>query len=279
MWCGKCGVSHPQNEPYKYPDISKSLWCLTCGGQQNDHIKGCPVQKGTSILQVCRRCEGEGHTQENCTAPGIPCYKYGEMGHLVEECTQMGRFPLRHQIYDPAPNEIRQYCYRCKEEGHLTENCVQTSEVPGRENKRDTYQEAYKELRQRDPIACMDDTTTEYHSQDYRQIDQLFEERRHLREQTPRRDLDKKKNQPRRLIEHGKIELGLPRTAWTPHWDPVSHEIYPIPENEEERGPNNQQHTPGQQRNAQPRERTSRSEREPNPPPMEVKVLEEVLEP
>ena len=153
------------------------------------------------------------------------------------------------------------------EEGHLTENCVQVSEVPGRENERDKYQEAYKELRQRDPIASMDDTTTEYTSQDYRQLDQLLEERRHLREQTPRRDLDKKKYQPRRLIEHGKIELGLPRTAWTPHRDPVSHEIYPIPEDEEERGSNNQKHTHGQQRNTQPRERTSRSEREPNPPP------------
>ena len=47
----------------------------------------------------------------------------------------------------------------------------------------------------------------------------------------------------------------------------VSHEIYPIPEDEEERGSHNQQHAPGQQRNTQPRERTSRSEREPNPPP------------
>ena len=104
MWCGKCGVSHPQNELCKYPDVSKSLWCSTCGGRQNDHIKGCPVQKGTSILQVCRRCKGEGHTQENCTATGVPCYKCGEMGHLAEECTQMGRFALRHQIYDPPSN-------------------------------------------------------------------------------------------------------------------------------------------------------------------------------
>ena len=225
------------------------------------------MQKETSILQICKRCKGGGHTQENCTATGVPCYKCGEMGHLAEECTQMGRFALRHQIYDPLPNETRPFCHRCKEEGHLTENCVQVSEVPGRENERDKYQEAYKELHLRDPIASMDETTTEYPSQDYRQLDQLLEERRHLREQTPRRDLDKKKYQPRRLIEQGKIKLGLPRTAWNLHRDPVSHEIYPIPEDEEERGSNKQQHTPGQQRNAQTRERTSRSEREPSPPP------------
>ena len=70
MWCGKCGVSHPQNEPCKYPNVSKSLWCSTCGGWQNDHFKGCPVQRGTSTLLICKRCGEEGHTQENCT--GIP---------------------------------------------------------------------------------------------------------------------------------------------------------------------------------------------------------------
>ena len=105
----------------------------------------------------------------------------------------------------------------------MTENCVRASKVPGRENEKDKYQEAYKDLCQRDPIASIYETTTEYPSQDYRQIDQLLEGRRHLREQTPRRDLDKKKYQPRRLIEQGKIELHLPRTAWTPHRDLVSH--------------------------------------------------------
>ena len=86
----------------------------------------------------------------------------------------------------------------------------------------------------------MDETMTEYPSQDYRQIDELLEERKRLRERTPKRDLDKKKYQPRRLIEQGKIDLGLPRTAWTPHRDSASHEIYPIPEDEEQRGSNNQ---------------------------------------
>ena len=46
-------------------------------------------------------------------------------------------------------------------------------------------------------------------------------------------------------MEQEKIDLGLPRTAWTPLRDPASQEIYPIPEDEEERGSNNQQHTPG----------------------------------
>ena len=124
MWCGQCGVSHPQNEPCRYPDVSKSLWCSTCGGRQNDHIKGCPVEKGTSILQICKKCEGEGHIQENCTATRVPCYKCGKMGHLGGECTQMGRFALRHQIYDPPSNETRPFCQYCKEEGHLMEKCV-----------------------------------------------------------------------------------------------------------------------------------------------------------
>ena len=158
------------------------------------------------------------HNKKASTLPEKEGVGVGKPGH-----TQMGRFALRHQIYDPSPSETRPFCHHCKEEGHLTEDCVQASEVPGRE------------------------TTTEYPSQDYRQLDELLEERRHLREQTPRRDLDKKKYQPRRLIEQGKIELGLPRTACTPHRDPISHEIYPIPEDEEERGSNNQQRTPGQQ--------------------------------
>ena len=84
------------------------------------------------------------------------------------------------------------------------------SGVLERENEKDRYQEAYKELCQRDPIASMDETTTEYPSQDYRQLDKLLEERRHLREQNPKRDLDKKKYQPRRLIEQGKIDLVCP---------------------------------------------------------------------
>ena len=118
MWCGKCGVSHPQNEPCKYPNVSKSLWCSTCGGRQNDHLKGCPVQRGTSTLPICKRCGEEGHTQENCTAYQTSCYKCGEMGHLAYECTQMGRFGLRHQIYEPPLQEIKPYCHHCKEEGH-----------------------------------------------------------------------------------------------------------------------------------------------------------------
>ena len=32
MWCGKCGISHPQNEPCQYPNVSKALWCSSCMG-------------------------------------------------------------------------------------------------------------------------------------------------------------------------------------------------------------------------------------------------------
>ena len=77
------------------------------------------------------------------------------------------------------------------------------------------YQEAYEDLKRRDPIASIDKTATEYPSQDYRQIDQMLEERRNLRDQTPRRELDKGGYQPRRLIRPEKIELNLPRNSWT----------------------------------------------------------------
>ena len=100
------------------------------------------------------------------------------MGHLADKCTQMGRFGLRHQIYEPPSQEVRPYCYHCKEEGHSTENCVHAGEELGKENEKDRYQEAYKELLQKDPIASMDETTTEYPSHDYRQIDNMIEERK-----------------------------------------------------------------------------------------------------
>ena len=178
MWCGKCGVSHPQNEPCKYPNVSKSLWCSTCGGRQNDHLMSCPVQRGTSTLPICKRCGEEGHTQENCTAYQTSCYKCGEMGHLAYECTRMGRFGLRHQIYEPPLQEVKPYCYHCREEGHSTEMCAQVKKGTERGSEKDRYREAYKELLQKDPIASMDETITEYPSHDYRQIDNMIEERK-----------------------------------------------------------------------------------------------------
>ena len=55
--------------------------------------------------------------------------------------------------------------------------------------------------------------STEYPSHDYRQIDNMIEERKRVREGTPRRDLSKEKYQPRRLVEQRKIDLNLPKTA------------------------------------------------------------------
>ena len=42
----------------------------------------------------------------------------------------------------------------------------------------------------------MDETTTEYPSRDFRQIDQMLEDRRNAREQTPKRDLSQREYQP-----------------------------------------------------------------------------------
>ena len=106
----------------------------------------------------------------------------------------------------------------------------------------------------------------------------MLEERRHLREQTPRRKLDKKNYQPRRLVGPDKIELGLPKTAWTPHRHSALHKIYPIPEDEGEGRSSGQQSAPRSQENRHNWERTSGPERQSNPPTLKVKVQEEVQE-
>ena len=111
------------------------------------------------------------------------------------------------------------------------------------------YQEAHEDLHRKDTIASMDETVTEYPSQEYRQIDQMIEDRRNLREQTPRRGLDKINYQPRRLVKSDKIELGMPRDFWTPHKDSVPHEIYPIPE-DGERKTSHHQSSSGSQENS-----------------------------
>ena len=63
----------------------------------------------------------------------------------------------------------------------------------------------------------MDEMSTEYPFQDYQKIDQMLEERRTAREQTPRRNLDMLEYQLRKLIPQNKIELGLPQRSLTPH--------------------------------------------------------------
>ena len=97
------------------------------------------------------------------------------------------------------------------------------------------YQEAYEDLRHRYPIDSMDETTTEYPSRDFCQIDQMLEERRNTREQTPKRDLNPREYQPRKIIPPNKIELNLPKSSWTLHRDTALHDMYPIPEDEGER--------------------------------------------
>ena len=47
----------------------------------------------------------------------VPCYKCGEVGHLMGECTQMGRFALGNQIYDHSPKETIPYCHIVKRTG------------------------------------------------------------------------------------------------------------------------------------------------------------------
>ena len=101
MWCGKCGMAHSPKELCEYPDVPKSLWCPSCGSRQNDHVRGCPVERGTSMIKTCQKCGKEGHTQEDCMLTRVPCYKCWDLGHIAGECSQMERFAIRHQIYDP----------------------------------------------------------------------------------------------------------------------------------------------------------------------------------
>ena len=94
----------------------------------------------------------------------------------------------------------------------------------------------------------------------------MIEDRRNLREQTPKRELDKIKYQPRRLVKPDKIELGVPRDFWTPHKDSVPHEIYPIPEDEGERKSSHQQSSSGNQENTHQKERCPGSDKGSNSP-------------
>ena len=111
------------------------------------------------------------------------------MGHLAGECTQMGRFALRHQIYDPSPSESSQFSRNNYKERDQQVNSYTASTDASREGEEvDRYHQAYRELHQRDPIASMDETVTEYPSQEYRQLNQLIEERRYIKQQTPRRE-------------------------------------------------------------------------------------------
>ena len=66
-------------------------------------------------------------------------------------------------------------------------DCAKSAMIQEKEIGRNKYQEAYEDLRKRDPIASMDETATEYPSEEYRQIDQMIEGRRKFREQTPTR--------------------------------------------------------------------------------------------
>ena len=81
-------------------------------------------------------------------------------------------------------------------EGHWTNDCKGIMVPSGKRAKVNKYQEAYEELRHKDPIASMDETTTEFPSRDFCQIDQMLEDRRNEREQTPKRDLGQREYQP-----------------------------------------------------------------------------------
>ena len=202
-------MSHSPNEPYNYPDVPKSLWCSSCGSRQNDHVRGCPATRGTMTIGTCQRCGEEGHLQEDCALIREPC-----------------------QIYDQPSGKEKPFCQQCKKEGHWTKDCKKMMVPSEKRAKMNKYQEAYEDLRHRDPIASMDETTTEYPSRDYHQIDQMLEERRTTREQTPKRELNQREYQPQNIIPPNKIELNLQKSSWTPHRDTAFHDIYPIPEDE-----------------------------------------------
>ena len=99
------------------------------------------------MIPVCQKCGNEGHTQENCTLTQAPCYKCGELGYLPGECSQMGRFALRHQIYDHSPKETIPFCHQCKEDGHWTTDCRKTKIPQEKREMQNKYQEAYEDLR------------------------------------------------------------------------------------------------------------------------------------
>ena len=119
-----------------------------------------PTERGTTTVTFCRKCGEEGHTQENCVLTKEPCYKCGKLGHIVGEGSQMGRFALRHQIYENPNRETKPFCQKCREEGHWKENCKKAKLLPEKRELLNKYQETYEDLRQRDPITSMDETVT-----------------------------------------------------------------------------------------------------------------------
>ena len=89
----------------------------------------------------------EGHRQEDCALIRAPCYKCGKMGHIAGECSQIGRFALRHQIYDQPPREENPFCQQCQKEGHWTKNCKKAIVSSERREVLSKYQEVYEDLR------------------------------------------------------------------------------------------------------------------------------------
>ena len=94
----------------------------------------------------------------------------------------------------------------------------------------------------------------------------MIEERRAIKGQTFKRNLNMVEYQPRRLVPQNKIELGMPRNSWTPHRDTVPHEMYPIPEDEENRSNHQQTSIPGRKETTSRKEGSTGGNRDLEPP-------------